>query len=176
MKASDHGNSDAKDRLAALSEPSSRPLSRQEHDTITENKLINKHTQAKQRSEVTKGVNPQSRLQTHINGRQIIDVVRKNLGDYAPGLVQNALGFEVAQLSPDDPGGCAYPRYPLTNGKPGKESPPSIDRPVDRPHAAGIHSGKIQPALRSRPVRSPTTFAEMGIPVARAEDKECVMM
>ncbi|KAF9458316.1 hypothetical protein BDZ94DRAFT_114754 [Collybia nuda] len=49
--AKDHGNTDAAERLAALSQSSSQALSRQEHDAITENKLVRKRTQAKQRSE-----------------------------------------------------------------------------------------------------------------------------
>ncbi|TFK37925.1 hypothetical protein BDQ12DRAFT_684353 [Crucibulum laeve] len=49
--ARDHGNTDAAERLAALSQPSPQSLSRQEHDNITESKLVRKRTQAKQRSE-----------------------------------------------------------------------------------------------------------------------------
>ncbi|KAG6900942.1 hypothetical protein C0993_004379 [Termitomyces sp. T159_Od127] len=49
--AQSHGNSDAAERLAALSQPSPNALSRQQHDTITENKLVRKRTQAKERSE-----------------------------------------------------------------------------------------------------------------------------
>ncbi|KAF8076340.1 hypothetical protein FPV67DRAFT_1664619 [Lyophyllum atratum] len=46
-----HGNNDASERLSALSQPSPNALSRQQHDTITENKLVRKRTQAKQRSD-----------------------------------------------------------------------------------------------------------------------------
>ncbi|KAG5343090.1 hypothetical protein C0989_000080 [Termitomyces sp. Mn162] len=49
--AQSHGNNDASERLTALSQPSPSALSRQQHDTITENKLVRKRTQAKQRSE-----------------------------------------------------------------------------------------------------------------------------
>ncbi|KAG6888819.1 hypothetical protein C0992_007433 [Termitomyces sp. T32_za158] len=49
--AQSHGNNDASERLAALSQPSPNALSRQQHDTITENKLVRKRTQAKERSE-----------------------------------------------------------------------------------------------------------------------------
>ncbi|KAG5639019.1 hypothetical protein H0H81_007927 [Sphagnurus paluster] len=45
-----HGNNDATERLNALSQPSPDSLSRQQHDSITENKLVRKRTQAKQRS------------------------------------------------------------------------------------------------------------------------------
>ncbi|KAG6919399.1 hypothetical protein DXG01_006282 [Tephrocybe rancida] len=46
-----HGNNDAAERLTALSQPLPNALSRQQHDTITENKLVRKRTQAKQRSD-----------------------------------------------------------------------------------------------------------------------------
>ncbi|KAF5387814.1 hypothetical protein D9615_000374 [Tricholomella constricta] len=49
--AQTHGNNDAAERLKALSEPSPNALSRQQHDTITESKLVRKRTQAKQRSD-----------------------------------------------------------------------------------------------------------------------------
>ncbi|GLB33763.1 putative HCP-like protein [Lyophyllum shimeji] len=49
--AQEHGNKDASERLAALSQPSPNTLSRQQHDNITENKLVRKRTQAKQRSD-----------------------------------------------------------------------------------------------------------------------------
>lgn len=51
QQARDNGNSDAAERLSALSQTSPQGLSRQEHDAITENKLVRKRTQAKQRSD-----------------------------------------------------------------------------------------------------------------------------
>ncbi|PPQ81911.1 hypothetical protein CVT24_010442 [Panaeolus cyanescens] len=53
-KAAAQGNTDAQTRLAALSSTSTtgaQPLSRQEHDTITEAKLTRRRTQAAMRSE-----------------------------------------------------------------------------------------------------------------------------
>ncbi|KAF8551297.1 hypothetical protein OG21DRAFT_1605373 [Imleria badia] len=52
----DHGNADTMERLAVLSQLSPQSLSREEHDTITEFKLVRKRTQAKQRSERTRRV------------------------------------------------------------------------------------------------------------------------
>ncbi|KAG6854750.1 hypothetical protein C0991_001177 [Blastosporella zonata] len=52
-----HGNNDAAERLVALSQPLPNALSRQQHDSITENKLVRKRTQAKQRSD-TLGFKP----------------------------------------------------------------------------------------------------------------------
>ncbi|KAJ8496917.1 hypothetical protein ONZ45_g12256 [Pleurotus djamor] len=58
QRAADQGNEDAKERLTALTGPSAQPLSRQEHDTITESKLVRKRTQAKQRSDAAGGGRP----------------------------------------------------------------------------------------------------------------------
>ncbi|KAG6814211.1 hypothetical protein H0H92_000888 [Tricholoma furcatifolium] len=49
--AQSHGNNDAAERLSALSQPLPNALSRQQHDTITESRLVRKRTQAKQRSD-----------------------------------------------------------------------------------------------------------------------------
>jgi len=49
--AHEHGNPDATLRLSALSAPSGQSLSRQEHDSITEIKLVRRRTLAAQRSE-----------------------------------------------------------------------------------------------------------------------------
>ncbi|KAG9313607.1 HCP-like protein [Chiua virens] len=59
--------------LAALSQPSPQSLSRQEHDSITEVKLVRKRTQAKQRSEREGGAARPSME----DGRQVVDVIRK---------------------------------------------------------------------------------------------------
>ncbi|KAJ6533367.1 hypothetical protein B0H10DRAFT_1972760 [Mycena sp. CBHHK59/15] len=52
-QASEHGNADAAEHLCALSQASLQGLSHIEHNTITENKLVRKHMQAKQRSDAT---------------------------------------------------------------------------------------------------------------------------
>jgi len=208
-RASDHGNSDAIDRLAALNQPSPQALSRQEHDTITEAKLIRKRTQAKQRSDVATGGNPSPLPQTGTNGRQVIEVVRKNSVNYDPGPTQGAtapgLGpirerrgsasVAVQNSSPgsDFTGGPqlrAYPnshRYTLTDmpsqgpasGIGGHAQSLGGGRPAGRPPASRLQSSgnlSTEPSP-SRPSKTgPTTFAEMGITAAKAEDKECVIM
>ncbi|THH09105.1 hypothetical protein EW145_g2252 [Phellinidium pouzarii] len=50
-QASARGNTDASARLAVLAGPTAQTLSREQHDTITEHKLVRKRTQAKQRFE-----------------------------------------------------------------------------------------------------------------------------
>ncbi|KJA14221.1 hypothetical protein HYPSUDRAFT_150673, partial [Hypholoma sublateritium FD-334 SS-4] len=51
QRAKAHGNTDAIARLQALAQPAPQQLSRQEHDSITETKLVRRRTQAAQRAE-----------------------------------------------------------------------------------------------------------------------------
>ncbi|KAF9029962.1 hypothetical protein BJ165DRAFT_1378429 [Panaeolus papilionaceus] len=98
-KAAAQGNTDAADRLTALSSPSATALSRQEHDTITEAKLTRRRTQAALKSQ-TQPLSPpwegktfpsmqqlstegrtatQGAGQNRRNdGRLVVDVIRKN--------------------------------------------------------------------------------------------------
>lgn len=77
--ASDHGNADAVQRLAALQQPSPHMLSRQEHDHITEDKLVRKRTQAKQRSERASAdggfSNPRPSLE---DSQRVVDLIRRD--------------------------------------------------------------------------------------------------
>lgn len=68
-----HGNQDAQDRLAALSQPDSNSLSRQQHEVLAETTLVRKRTQAKQRSDAS-GQRPADRA----DGKKIMENVRKN--------------------------------------------------------------------------------------------------
>jgi len=82
-KASEQGNEDAKERLSALSQPTAQPLSRQEHAAITENTLVRKRTQAKQRSELQLQPMPSGSAfgslgGTRPDGQQVIENIRKN--------------------------------------------------------------------------------------------------
>src|SRR6266852_174847 len=84
IQASQHGNTDATDRLAALSRPAPAALSRQEHDNLTETTLVRKRTQAKQRSDARgPGVGP--RHGGRQNGQQVVANIRKNSIAYHPG-------------------------------------------------------------------------------------------
>ena len=67
-----HGNSDAQERLAALSRPDPSSLSRQQHEVLTETTLVRKRTQAKQRSDAS-GQRPAGRP----DGKKIMENVRK---------------------------------------------------------------------------------------------------
>jgi len=103
-RAREHGNADAAERLAALQQPLPAALSRHEHDTITENKLVRKRTQAKQRSQLGEssgnGAHPPSAYQQPVapapapvsypqeqqgapprkgpDGRRVVEVIRQN--------------------------------------------------------------------------------------------------
>ncbi|KAF5365120.1 hypothetical protein D9758_011028 [Tetrapyrgos nigripes] len=85
IKARDHGNTDAADRLNALSASNPQALSRAEHDTITESKLVRTRTQAKQRSEAQKVKDGWQAAQVaqagsgrRRDGNQVVDLIRKN--------------------------------------------------------------------------------------------------
>ncbi|KAG1726342.1 HCP-like protein [Suillus paluster] len=69
--AAEHGNTDAVERIAALNQSVPQALSRQEHDTITEAKLVRKRTQARERS----SVQPRMSLE---DGRQVMEMARKS--------------------------------------------------------------------------------------------------
>ncbi|KAK0192466.1 HCP-like protein [Armillaria mellea] len=74
-KADSHGNTDARDRLDALTQSRPVPLSRQEHDVITESKLVRTRTQARLKSEAQ----PQGgRRGTASGNPNVVEVIRKN--------------------------------------------------------------------------------------------------
>ncbi|KAG0706871.1 HCP-like protein [Suillus ampliporus] len=69
--AAEHGNADAEERIAALNQSIPQALSRQEHDTITEAKLVRKRTQARERTSA------QPRMSQE-DGRQVMEMARKS--------------------------------------------------------------------------------------------------
>lgn len=71
-----HGNTDAAERLQALSQPTPQIISREEHENIADAKLVRTRTQAKQRSDAS-GLNTQS-SPSREEGSQIIALARKN--------------------------------------------------------------------------------------------------
>ncbi|KAH0835866.1 HCP-like protein [Lanmaoa asiatica] len=127
--ASDHGNTDAVERLAALSQPSPQSLSRQEHDNITESKLVRKRTQAKQRSERESGV-PRLSLE---DGRQVVEVIRKN--SIARHHAHGSGAAPTPVLPPvveQPPAHAMSPHMPQAHGAPpgpGPQAPPSRQFP-----------------------------------------------
>ncbi|KAH8112487.1 hypothetical protein DFH11DRAFT_1728659 [Phellopilus nigrolimitatus] len=60
-KAAAQGNTDARDRLSVLAQPTGSALSRGEHDTLTERTLVRKRTLARQRSDAYSRAHPSPR-------------------------------------------------------------------------------------------------------------------
>ena len=83
-QAAGHGNTDAPERLSALNQASPQALSRQEHDTLTENKLVRKRTQAKQRYEQSGA--PIPAIPSRMDASKVVDVIRRN-SKYEPPVV-----------------------------------------------------------------------------------------
>ncbi|KAJ3886653.1 HCP-like protein [Lentinula edodes] len=163
-----HGNTDAGERLAALSQPAPQVLSRVEHDEITESKLVRSRTRAKERSEaqmVRDGYlagQPQPQPQFQGQGspgrrrdsRQVVDLIRKNtLGiPPLPSSTPNPNQTQNPNLRPTPtprPGGQgqAYPtanRYTLVD--PGSGSAPRSDsRSNSRSPSTGPGGGRPPP-------------------------------
>jgi len=124
-----------------------------------------------------------------------------NVAEFGPGIPRAS--SPVSDLNPSPrprpipPGGRMYPsqhRYTLTDsgpsvgqmpgagpGRPQSISPlPTGSRPSSRPPPGRAPSGPIQssePVAAPRTSKTgPTTFAEMGIQGAKADDKDCVIM
>ncbi|PBK94885.1 HCP-like protein [Armillaria gallica] len=203
-KADSHGNTDARDRLDALTQSRPVPLSRQEHDVITESKLVRTRTQARLKSEAQ----PQGARRGAASGNpNVVEVIRKNtlidMPQSAPhrdsismpppnshpmhaparGQPQQMPGRNRYSLA--DPGFNSAP--PSTSSSPSPslkpprtESPVGMGRRTASPATGRIPSGVAttpQPPAQDKPKPpGPTTFAEMGFQGAKAEDKECVIM
>jgi hypothetical protein len=167
-QASQHGNADATERLAALSQPAPVALSRQEHDNLTEVTLVRKRTQAKQRSDASgSAIGP--RAGGRPNGQQVLANIRKNSlayrpppnPGYAPPSVPNptrtdippagmppanegyAIPYRKTSMgSPNpNPNSEGYPPPPQRQPPPPQGGPPSGGngfRPLSQ-HPAGAH-------------------------------------
>jgi hypothetical protein len=164
-QASQHGNADATERLAALSQPAPVALSRQEHDNLTEVTLVRKRTQAKQRSDASgSAIGP--RAGGRPNGQQVLANIRKNSlvyrpppnPGYAPPSVPNpprtdippagmppanegyAIPYRKTSMGSPNPNSEGYPPPPQRQPPP-QGGPPSGGngfRPLSQ-HPAGAH-------------------------------------
>ncbi|KAI0915854.1 hypothetical protein AcV5_003348 [Taiwanofungus camphoratus] len=85
-RASQHGNTDASDRLQALFQPLPESLSREQHENLTDSRLVRKRTQAKQRSEAQPMANGHASSISVAHSQRIVHNVRKNslIGAQAP--------------------------------------------------------------------------------------------
>ncbi|GJJ14818.1 hypothetical protein Clacol_009086 [Clathrus columnatus] len=89
-KAIAHGNPDAPDRLAALSQPSPHALSRTEHEKITDDRLVRRRSQAKATAEAA------GRIGTSNGRNDVLSTVRAQSG-------MPAIGEEPDQPPPPPP-------------------------------------------------------------------------
>ena len=169
-RASQHGNTDAAERLAALSQPSPHVLSRQEHDSITDDKLVRKRTMAKQRSDVVVErqaslSSAQPRPQSTATGRTVYSLTDTPL---TPPTQQSrpqssAAGRTVYSLTD-------APLTPPTQ----QSQPPQQQRQQQQSPPLPPPSSSSSPPRRSK--TGPTTFAEMGIQGRNAEDDSCIIV
>ncbi|TCD60032.1 hypothetical protein EIP91_010853, partial [Steccherinum ochraceum] len=137
-RAAEHGNSDAKERLQALSQPTPQSLSRDEHKALTDTTLVRKRTQAKQRSEAA-GRAPVTAVSTAATS-QIVENVRKNsiLGRPAPGAAGSSkagFGGALQTGSPPDMGRSARlpPVDESRSGYPQQQPLPGPSFPTQQP-------------------------------------------
>ncbi|KAI0665457.1 hypothetical protein C8Q78DRAFT_1064822 [Trametes maxima] len=130
-RASQHGNNDATERLQALSQPTPQALSREEHENLTDAKLVRKRTQAKQRSEAVVGAGAALAPPVPASQRtQIMNNIRKN-SVMAPtaaayGVSAAAGGAGAALGNPGFAGAAVAPGY---GGPPLSSSPPGVGGP-----------------------------------------------
>lgn len=148
LQASEHGNADATDRLNALSQSAPAALSRQEHDSLTENTLVRKRTQAKQRSDA-RGPSAGPRQGARPNGQQVVANIRKNSLAHRPGANR---GYPSPQLGG---GGSRPPIHPGPG--PSGYSPPSRQQPLSgsQPQPGGYSSPRIPQQSLARPPSQP---------------------
>ncbi|KAI0739282.1 hypothetical protein C8Q80DRAFT_1112956 [Daedaleopsis nitida] len=142
-RAAQHGNTDATERLQALSQPTPQTLSREQHENLTDSKLVRKRTQAKQRSEAVVGPSAAPQIPP-AHRTQIVNNIRKNSIPLGP-----ATG---AAASPGMPMGGGR-QGPLTNSPPGMgQAPlPRVDEYANGPHRPSLPSGAGMPSGNNTP-------------------------
>ncbi|KAH9910439.1 HCP-like protein [Epithele typhae] len=154
IRAAEHGNADASDRLKALSQPTPQALSREQHENLTDSKLVRKRTQAKQRSDAVGGpaVGPVAAMPA-AQRSQIVSNIRK--GSIGPGaMLEAAAGAGASAYGASGP--SAYRSTPTTNSPPnmGQNAPlPQLNerRQPTGPHGAMASPG---PGMNPRPQQS----------------------
>ncbi|KAA1472367.1 HCP-like protein [Dentipellis sp. KUC8613] len=155
-RAAGHGNTDAQERLAALSQPAPQSLSRQEHDSLTETTLVRKRTQAKQRSDAR---GPATQPPSGGGQQQVMAHVRKASLAYRPGPGQNSYPpAGAAGQNNYPPAGPIPAQVPastsiLPPGPVGSAIPPGQQYPQPRKSSeiAGQPLGPPGPPAQSRP-------------------------
>lgn len=133
QRAMQHGNPDAKERLAALSQPDPDSLSRQQHEVLTETTLVRKRTQAKQRSDAS-GQRPAIRP----DGRKIMENVRKGSmlmpavpeNDYSPPIPSIPSVGSIPQQQQSLPQPQQPQQQPPQQSQPSQQKPPQQSQPI----------------------------------------------
>ncbi|KZS98298.1 HCP-like protein [Sistotremastrum niveocremeum HHB9708] len=130
-RAAQHGNEDAPERLRALSHPSPNLLSREEHEAITNNKLVRKRTQARNEA-VASG-------RGAISGpgaEAVVNAIRKNSLHQQPQqpqqvpLPQSTYGPPSGPTTPNElPPGARRPTLAGNGPPPPVAQPPPQTRP-----------------------------------------------
>ena len=126
--AARHGNSDAVQRLNELKKGSAQALTRQEHEAITENKLVRKRTQAKARSDAAGAQHPSASVRRG-DANQVVEGIRKN--SLQPQPRRSSLGAAAGHQSPPPamPAMPPMPTMPNVNGQPQDPAARLRDRP-----------------------------------------------
>ncbi|KAH9848310.1 HCP-like protein [Lenzites betulinus] len=156
-RAAEHGNTDATERLQALAQPDAQALSREQHETLTDAKLVRKRTQAKQRSEAVTGVAaPAMPVEQR---SQIVNNIRKDSMRVAPaaaggagmGTYGAAGAGGAAAASGYGAAGAAHSGY---GGSPPSNSPPNIGQPTRLPPADEYANGPRRTSAEHRTQQS----------------------
>jgi hypothetical protein len=146
IQASQHGNTDATERLGALSQPAPAALSRQEHENLTETTLVRKRTQAKQRSDA-RGPIAGPRQGARPNSQQVVANVRKNSLAHRPG-PNPRYPSSPGPVYNDAPEG--YPAQPVSlSSSPGSSGFRTPGQPGPAPGPGGYFDRPRQQSLSS---------------------------
>ncbi|KAI0759270.1 hypothetical protein BD413DRAFT_675032 [Trametes elegans] len=159
-RAAQHGNADATERLQALSQPTPQALSREQHETLTDSKLVRKRTQAKQRSDATAGASAPPPMPVDQRS-QIVNNIRKNSMKNGPAAAAAAGPGNAATRITDapfstPPGAMGPPRLPPVqelghssrrgSGATGMPPPmpnampnPNVPHPSSHPNSPRLH-------------------------------------
>ncbi|KAI0720841.1 hypothetical protein C8T65DRAFT_633001 [Cerioporus squamosus] len=161
QRAAQNGNTDAAERLQALSQPTPQALSREQHENLTDSKLVRKRTQAKQRSEAVGGpAAAAAAAMPSAQRTQIVNNIRKNSMQTRP------LGPSGAAAGGD----WGRPGNSMTSSPPGMPAPlPRVDelqnggarRPSGPPGAPGMPQ---EPTTASRPAEHQSVSQQAPLP------------
>ncbi|KAI0071872.1 HCP-like protein [Panus rudis PR-1116 ss-1] len=151
-RAAEHGNTDAADRLQAISQPAPQTLSRQEHESLTDTTLVRRRTQAKQRSD-SRSYPPQA--PPPIPGATVIENVRRSslMGPVGVAPASSSFGAPPPQQGygpppPQGYGGAYTSSPPNQNARlpPVSEYPPH----PSQPHSHSPHPSQTFPSHPTR--------------------------